>query len=36
MLKQRFYNLGKTLEPYGCKLCLIDEETPDFRNKMLA
>jgi len=35
-LKSRFYNLGKTLEPYGGKVWLIDEETPDFRNKMLA
>jgi len=36
MLKHRFYNLGKSLEPYGGKVWLIDEETPDFRNKMLA
>jgi len=36
ILKLRFYNLGKSLEPYGGKVWLIDEKTSDFRNKMLA
>ena len=36
MLKKRFYSLSKDLEPYGGKVWLIDEKTPDLRNKMLA